>query len=139
MSSVDSQVGKVGNIGILLLSGLLNGFSFLSGPNLRLEVPSYGFLRGLSLGGTLSKRFSKGIPEGFFFNSIAVVNVSVSGVLGGLISFPVSESFQGFSSSLFNPIAFIPDVVSEILKVFQGDIPLSGVLLSIGYFGGSEV
>src|SRR6266542_2742449 len=59
------------------------------------------------------------------------------GVPGGLINFPVSGGFQGFSS--FNPIAFISGVVSGILKVFQGDVPLSGVPLSIGYFGGSGV
>ncbi len=41
--------------------------------------------------------------------------------------------------SSFSPIAFIPDVVSEILKVFQEDVPLSGVLLSIGCFDNSGV
>ena len=51
---------------------------------------------------------------------------------------PVSGSFQGFSSS-FNSKAFIPGVVSGILKVFQGDVPLSGVPLSIGCFGTSGV
>ncbi len=60
------------------------------------------------------------------------------GVPGGLINFPVSGSFQGFSSS-FNPKAFIPGVVSEILKVFQGDVPLSDIPLSIGCFGSSGV
>ncbi len=60
------------------------------------------------------------------------------GVPGGLINFPVSGGFQGFSSS-FSPKAFIPEVVSGILKVFQGDFPLSGVPLSIGCFGGSGV
>ncbi len=45
------------------------------------------------------------------------VCISVLGVPEGLINFPVSDSFQGFSSS-FNPKAFIPDVFSEILKVF---------------------
>ncbi len=70
---------------------------------------------------------------------ITVVNVLVSGIPGGLISFPISGGFQGFSSSSFNPITFIPGVVSGILKVFQGDVLLSGVLLSIGCFGGSRV
>ncbi len=50
----------------------------------------------------------------------------------------VSGGFQGFSFS-FSPIMFIPGVVSGILKVFQGDVPLSGVLLSIGCFSGSGV
>ncbi len=50
---------------------------------------------------------------------------------------PVSGGFQRFSS--FNPIAFIPGVVSGILNVFQGDVPLSGVPLSIGCFDGSGV
>ncbi len=59
------------------------------------------------------------------------------GVPERLISLPVSGGFQGFSS--FNPIAFIPEVVSGILNVFQGDVPLSGVPLSIGCFGGSGV
>ncbi len=48
---------------------------------------------------------------------VSVINVPVSGVPGGLINFSVSEGFQGFFSS-FSPIAFIPDVVSGILKVF---------------------
>ncbi len=34
---------------------------------------------------------------------------------------------------------FIPDVVSGILKVFQGDVPLSDVLLSISCFSGLGV
>src|SRR6266498_1505548 len=59
------------------------------------------------------------------------------GVPGGLINFPMSGGFQGFSS--FNPIAFIPGVVSGILNVFQGDVPLSGVPLSIGCFGSSGI
>src|SRR6266542_243108 len=63
---------------------------------------------------------------------------SVLGVPGGLINLPVSGGFQGFSSS-FSPIAFIPGVVSGILNVFQGDVPLSGVPLSIGCFGNSGV
>ncbi len=50
---------------------------------------------------------------------------------------PVSGGFQGFSS--FNPIAFIPGVVSEILKVFQGDVSLSDVSLLIGCFSSSGV
>ena len=36
-------------------------------------------------------------------------------------------------------MTFIPDVVSRILKVFQENVPLSGILLSIGCFGGSGV
>ena len=87
----------------------MNGLSSLSGPNLRLDVPSYKFLRGLSLEGTLLRRFSKSSPLG--------VCDSVLGVPGGLINFPVSGGFQGFSSS-FSPIAFISGVVSGILKVF---------------------
>ena len=62
----------------------------------------------------------------------------VSGVPRGLINLPVSGGFHGFSSS-FSPIAFIPGVVSGILKVFQRDVPLSGVPLSIGCFDDSEV
>ncbi len=63
---------------------------------------------------------------------------SVLGVPGGLINFPVFEGFQGFFFS-FNPIAFILGVVSGILKVFQEDVPLSGVLLTISSFNSSEV
>ena len=58
---------------------------------------------------------------------------SVLDVPEGLINFPVSEGFQGFSSS-FSPITFIPDVVSGISKVFQRDVPLSGVLITISCF-----
>ncbi len=102
----------------------------MSDPNLRVEVPSYNFLKDLSLGGALSRRSSKSSPLG--------VCDSVLDVPRGLINVPVSEGFQGFSSS-FSPIAFIPDVVSGILKVFQRDVPLSDVLLSIDPFGSSRV
>src|SRR6266542_2240271 len=71
------------------------------------------------------------------FSSLFGQNLRL-GVPEGLINLPVSGGFQGFSSS-FNPIAFIPGVVSEILKVFQGDVPLSDVPLSIGCFGDSKV
>jgi len=60
------------------------------------------------------------------------------GVPDGLINFPVSGDFQGFSSS-FSPIAFISGVISEILKVFQEDVPLSGVLSLIDYSDSSGV
>ncbi len=50
------------------------------------------------------------------FSLLGICN-SVLEVPGGLINFSVFEDFQGFSFS-FNPIAFIPDVVSGILKVF---------------------
>src|SRR6266542_42758 len=63
---------------------------------------------------------------------------SILGVPGGLINLPVFGGFQGFSSS-FSPIAFIPGIVLGILKVFQGDILLSDVLLSIDCFSGSGV
>ncbi len=69
---------------------------------------------------------------------VIVVNVSVSGIFEELIKFPVSGGFQEFSSS-FNPIAFIPNVFSGILKVFQEDVPLSDVLSTIGCLGFSEV
>jgi len=59
----------------------------------------------------------------------------VLGVSEGLINFSVSGGFQGFSFS-FNSIAFIPDMVLGILKVFQGDVPLSDVLLTISSFNG---
>ncbi len=62
---------------------------------------------------------------------------SVLEVPGGLISLPVFGGFQGFS--LFSLIAFIPDVVSEILKVFQGDVPLSDVVSLISCLDGSGV
>ncbi len=95
---------------ILSVIGLINRFSFLSDPNLRLEVPSYKFLRGFCSGDTLSRRFSIFSPLG--------VCCSGLGISRGLINLPVSGGFQGFSSFSFSPIAFIPDVVSGILKVF---------------------
>ncbi len=69
---------------------------------------------------------------------VIVVNVPVSRVPKGLINFPVSGGFQGFSSS-FSPIAFISGIVSGILKVFQGDVPLFDILLLIGCFGSSGI
>jgi len=62
----------------------------------------------------------------------------VLGVPGRLINFPIFGGFQGFFSS-FSPIAFIPDVFSEILKVFQEDFALSDVVLTIGCFDNSGV
>ena len=63
---------------------------------------------------------------------------SVLGVPRGPINLLVSEGFQRFSSS-FNPRALIPGVVSGILNVFQGDVPLSGVSLLTGSFDGLGV
>jgi len=63
---------------------------------------------------------------------------SVLDIPGELINFPISEDFQGFSSS-FSPIAFIPGVVSGILKVFQEDVLPPGMLLTIGCFDSSGV
>src|SRR6266498_2281956 len=117
-------------MGILSLSGLLNRFSSLLGPNLKLEVPSNKSCRGFSGGGSFLKRSSKSSPLG--------VCDSVLGVPEGLINFSVSGGFQGFFSS-FSLIAFIPGVVSGILKVFQDDVPLSDVPLLIGCSGGSGV
>ncbi len=87
----------------------LNWLSLLSDSNLRLELLLNGFFSGLS------RNSSKGIPWGVFLMEVVVV--PVSRVPRGLINFPVSEGFQGFSFS-FSPIAFIPDIVSGILKVF---------------------
>ncbi len=117
-------------MGILSLSDLINGSSSQFGPNLKLDVPEYKSNRGFSGRGRFLSRSSISSPLG--------VCDSVLGVPGGLINLPVSGGFQGFSSS-FNPIAFIPDVISGILKVFQGDVPLSGVPLSISRFGSSGV
>ena len=117
-------------MGILSLSGLLSRSSFLLGPNLKLDVPSYISFKGFSGRGWFLKRSSKSSPLG--------VCDSVLGVPRGLINLLVSGGFQGFSS-LFNPKAFIPSVVSGILKVFQEDILLSDVLLSISCFSGSGV
>jgi len=47
-----------------------------------------------------------------------------------LINFSISGGFQGLLFS-FNLIKFTPDVFSDISKVFQKDISLSEVLLSI--------
>ena len=49
------------------------------------------------------------------------------------------EGFQEFSFSSCNPIAFISDVVSEIFKVFQGDVLLSDILLELCLLDGSGV
>src|SRR6266540_1396717 len=116
-------------MGILSLSGLI-GSSSLLGSNLKLDVPTNRSFRGLSDRGYSLKRSSKS-------SSLGVCD-SVLGIPGGLINFPVSGGFQGFSFS-FSPIAFIPGVVSGILKVFQDDVPLSGVPLLISYFDSSEV
>ncbi len=75
MSSADSQVGKVGNMGILSLSGFINGSSSLLDPNLKLEVPSNKSCRGFSGGGSFLKRSSKSSPLG--------VCDSVLGIPGG--------------------------------------------------------
>ena len=95
-----------------------------------MNVPSYKSLRGLLLGGVLSRRSSKSSPL-----DVCVFGLSVP---DRLINFPVSGDFHRFSSS-FSPIVFISGVVSGILKVFHRDAPLSGILLSISHFGSSRV
>ena len=87
-------------------------------------------LKGFSGRGWLLRRSSRSSP--------LEVCDSVLGVPVKLINLPVSGSFQGFSSS-FNPKAFIPGVFSGILKVFQGDVPLSGVVFSISCLDSSGV
>src|SRR6266540_854844 len=116
-------------MGILSLSGLI-GSSSLLGSNLKLDVPTNRSFRGLSDRGYSLRRSSNS-------SSLGVCD-SVLGIPGGLINLPVSGGFQRFFSS-FNPKAFISGVVSGILKVFQGDVPLSGIPLSIGCLGGSGV
>ncbi len=112
---IDFQVGKVGNTDTWFLLDWLNGLSSILGLNLKLEVPSYRFLRGLSV---------------FYLGGVfLVVNISVSRVLRGLINLLVTGSIQGLFSSLFNDKKFNPDIFSEILRVFQEDVSLSGVLL----------
>jgi len=44
---------------------------------------------------------------------------------------PVTRGVHGLLSSSFNDKKFNPDVFSRIPKVFQGDIPLSDVLLEL--------
>ncbi len=46
-----------------------------------------------------------------------------SEVSGGLINVS-SRGSQGLSFSLFNPIKFTSRILSDMLRVFQGDVPL---------------
>ena len=81
MLSVDSQVGKVGNTGTRPLSDEVNGSLLVSGPNLKVEIPPYEFLGGVS------NKSSKGILLG----RVLVICDPVLGVLGGLINLPIIE------------------------------------------------
>ena len=101
----------------------LNKLFFLLGLNLKSDPPSDESLSGLS------RSSSKSIPRGCFFVGVMIVNVSISGVPGGLIKLPVAGGIHGLLSSLFNDKKFISGVFFGISKVFQGDILLSGVLL----------
>ncbi|SRR6266498_1892887 len=125
MSSADSHVGKVGNIGVCLPIGYLNGLSLVLGLNLRLEIPSYRFLSSLSV------LFFKGV--------LLVIYNPVSGVSEGLINFPSSGSVQGLLSSSFNNKKFNSDIFSGIPNVFQKDVLLSGILLELGLLVSSRV
>jgi len=73
MSSVDSHVEKVGNTVLLLSLGCLNGLSSMFTLNLRLEVPSYKSLSGLSIDVSLVVL-------------LVIIIESVSEVPGGLIN-----------------------------------------------------
>ena len=76
MSSVDSQVGKVGNTGILLSLGYWNGLSSICDLNLKWEVSLYRFLKGLSV-------LSLGV--------LCLLNgIPISGIPEGLINLPVT-------------------------------------------------
>jgi len=102
--SVDSQIGKVGNIDTLLSLSYWNRLSSISGLNLKLDVPSYKFLRNLSV---------------LFSNALFLINsISVSGVLRELINLPVTRGVYGLLSSSFKDKKFNPSVFSGILKVF---------------------
>jgi len=99
--------------------------SSISSPNLKLEVPSYRFLRGLFL---LS---SKGI--------FLVISDSVLGVSKGLISFPITGGVYRLLSFSFKDKKFNPSVFSGMPKVFQEDVLLSGVLLKLDLLTSSGV
>ena len=91
-------------MGTQLLSGLLNELSLLLGPKLKVEIPSYRFLNGLS------RISSKDIPKG-------VCN-SILGVTGWLINLPITGGVQGLVSFSFNDKKFIPGVFSGIPRLF---------------------
>ena len=55
---------------------------------------------------------------------------SVLGVSGGLINLPIIRGVQGLLFS-FKDKKFNPRVFLGISKVFQGDVPLSGVFLLV--------
>ncbi len=74
----------------------------------------------------LLRRSSRSSPLGILFS---LKGIPVSGVLGRLINLPVTGGIQGLFSSSFKDKKFNPGVFSEIPKVFQGDVSLSGILL----------
>ncbi len=123
--SVDSHVGKVGNISTQLLLDDWNEFFSLSDLNLRLDVSLYILLNGLP------RRSSISSPLGVFD--------SVSEVFKGLINFPVTGGVHGLLFSLFSDKKFNSSIFFRIPKVFQEDIPLSGVLLELGLFVSPEI
>ena len=125
MLFVDSQVRKVGSISFCFWFDCWNRFSSIFIPNLKLDVPLYIFLKGLSV------VFFKGI--------LLVTSNSVSRVPRELINLPVTEDIYGLLSFSFKDKKFNPSIFSRIPKVFQEDVLLSGVLLELGLLLGSGV
>src|SRR6266511_2637386 len=76
--------------------------------------------------GDLLRRSSISSPLGVLFSLNGVL---VSGVFGGLINLPITRSVQGLFFFSFKDKKFSFGVFSGIPKVFQEDVPLSGILL----------
>src|SRR6266542_3581860 len=97
-----------------------NGLSSLLGLNLRVKISPF------MLFGDLLRRSSISSPLGVLFSLNGVL---VSGVFGGLINLPITRSVQGLFFFSFKDKKFSFGVFSGIPKVFQEDVPLSGILL----------
>ncbi len=102
---------KVSSIRSLLLVDSLNGLFSISALNLNILVPSY----------KLRNSLSSEIVFEVLLTVWLVVIILGSGVLGGLINFPV-EGYQGLLFLLFNLMKFTPGVFLNMLKVFYEDV-----------------
>jgi len=70
---------------------------------------------------------------------LLVISDSVSEVPKGLINLPVTEGVYRLLFFSFKDKKFNPNVFFRIPKVFQGDVPLLGILLELSLLVSSDV
>ncbi len=122
MSSIKVHIENDAIMNLLILLDCANRFFSLSDLNYKVVYHWSDINIGLLLGVVIWS---------IFYISLTVI-IPESGISEGLINFSL-RSFQGLLSFSFNPIKFTPDVFSDMPRIFQEDIPLSGILFSITF------